>query len=109
MDTMYYLDICDNILCSTCGESEENAINLKNTMHVTLTCHKCKECIPFVGQIELYVRPVKRESSTVYKFFRKVGNRKYELHPDYLDYGYLSRARAERCAREIERSASGKA
>jgi TPP-dependent indolepyruvate ferredoxin oxidoreductase alpha subunit len=38
----------------------------------------------------------------VYKFFRKVGPRKYELIPELMSYGFASKARAEKRAREVE-------
>jgi len=103
--TTYYLDNHDNILCSTCGVELEDAIKCTNDMKRTLTCHECKESIPFIGQVDIHVRPVKDEFGTIYKFFRKIGSRKYELHSDYLDYGFKRKAHAERRAREIEQSA----
>lgn len=51
-----------------------------------------------------YVYPATDTSPEIrfFKFFRKVGPRKYELDPRYLDYGFVSKAKAEKRAREIE-------
>ena len=101
MNTTYYLDNYDNILCHKCGESLDDAIKCTNSMRSALACHECRESIAFVGQVDIHVRPVKDEFGTMYKLFRKIGVRKYELHPDYLGAGFKSKARAEKYARAV--------
>ncbi len=53
--------------------------------------------------MDIYVRPVEQNSVRLYKFFRQTGPRKYELIKKLADYGFVSKARAEQKARELER------
>lgn len=55
--------------------------------------------------MDIYVRPVEQYGVRLYKFFRQVAPRKYELIPELKDYGFVSKARAEARARELERRA----
>ncbi len=48
-------------------------------------------------------RPMRTGSGGVrlYKFFRQVAQRKYEPIPELAGYGFVSKARAEKKAREL--------
>lgn len=58
--------------------------------------------------MDIYVKPYIYPATDsfkeirVYKFFRKVGPRKYELLPGYEGWGFSSKAKAEKRAREEE-------
>lgn len=66
-----------------------------------LPCYKCGNVIQ--DDTTIYVRPVKVGIIGVtYRMFRKIGRGKYEPHPDHLQAGFSSRARAERYARDME-------
>ncbi len=56
-------------------------------------------------QKDIYVRPVEQNGVRLYKFFRQAGPRKYELIEELAGYGFVSKARAEKKARELERRA----
>ncbi len=97
--------------CRASGMKAKDVLSIKNVQNGTfalslvesqdLPCYLCGKKIE--DDRSIYVRPSKDGVSTLYRLFRKVGHRKYELHPLYLDCGFGSRARAERRAREIER------
>ncbi len=55
--------------------------------------------------MDIYVRPVEQSGVRLYKFFRQTGPRKYELIEELAGYGFVSKARAEKKARELERRA----
>ncbi len=52
--------------------------------------------------MDIYIRPVEQNGVRLYKFFRQTGPRKYELIPELTGYGFVSKARAEKKARELE-------
>ncbi len=52
--------------------------------------------------MDIHVRPVEQNSVRLYKFFWQVGTRNYKLIPELKDYGFVSKARAEKKARELE-------
>ncbi len=52
--------------------------------------------------MDIYVRPVEQNGVRLYKFFRQVAPRKYELIPELAGYGFVSKVRAEKKARELE-------
>ncbi len=58
--------------------------------------------------MDIYVKPYIYPATDsfkeirVYKFFRKVGPRNYELLPGYEGWGFSSKAKAEKRAREEE-------
>jgi hypothetical protein len=99
---MYYLDKYDHMLCVDCGADNEENIQCKEPLtNCTVNCHTCSKTI-FDNSIHVRLHV----ESGLYKFYRKTGPKQYELHPDYLNSGFGSRAHAERRAREIEKGKS---
>ncbi len=94
---MYYLDNRDNMLCVDCGANNEENILCKDLSRV-VKCHKCGKNIGQDNTIHVRLHT----ESGLWKFYRKLGSKQYELHPGYLNSGFGSRAHAERRAREIE-------
>lgn len=91
---MYYLDKRDKMLCVECGKDDKDNI-LCNDLICMIKCHSCGKSI---GQDNsIYVR---KHTDGLWRFFRKIDARKYELHPDYLGYGFGSKSHAEKRARE---------
>lgn len=95
---MYYLDKYDHMLCADCGKDNEDNIQCKDPVKGIYKCHSCKKVI---YDTSIYVRL--HTESGLWKFYRKLGPKQYELHPDYLNYGFGKRAHAERRARELEK------
>ena len=94
---MYYLDKYDRMLCVDCGANDEDNIQCKDPVKGIYKCHSCGKVI---SDTSIYVR--KYPETGLWKLYRKIGPRQYELHPDYLNYGFKNKAHAERRAREIE-------